>query len=212
MNSSRRSVLRLSQGALLAGVLLPLTAQVPADREAAMRNALAAEITRGKAVIEDDWISQLAAKLISAAKISTPLTVQVLDHPQPSWYALPDRVYVHTGTILRARSEEQFREQLAHQLAHAHLRHGWEASSSPQGGRIPLIFPNLCLDHGASVLIPHAMQERVRQAEAEARQVASGWLADQPSDPEGYAQMKARLAERAQTHKPFRKPTLYRTR
>jgi hypothetical protein len=137
------------------------------------------------------------------------MKVEVLDDPRPVWYALPGAVYVHTASILRSRSEADLRMQLAHQLAHSRMRHGWE-SSGQAASRPMVVWPNLCPQSGAATVIPKALEPRVEQAEREARQLASRWVAAQVSDSGGYARMKERLTHSPQAHRPSPPPTLIR--
>lgn len=183
--------------------------QYAAQKEAALIKALAAEFTRGKAVIADAWIEVMAASLVKTAGFPHAVKVELLEHPQPAWYALPDRVYVHSGAILRSGSEEDLRMQLAHQLAHARMRHGWEYAGQSASGP-GVVWSILCPQSGNATLLPSALQGRVEQAEREAHRLASEWVAGQIPDPTGYVGMKERLAQKVQSHRHAHPPTLKR--
>ncbi|MBL8233596.1 MAG: hypothetical protein JNL98_34185 [Bryobacterales bacterium] len=201
---------------LLVPALLPLSmpgqtapvAPSPAlsqEKRAALLKAIDADIRQGKGPIEDEWLRAYMRSLAAAAGLPADFELVLLDHPQTQYLLLPGKLYVHSGGVLRAKSEEELRGELAHQFAHARLGHDMDLAAP---GNPHLVWIGACARSG--ILIPKSVELRYQQREEDAVQTAPKIAAAIEPDPDGYAAMMARLAATAGSQRPFRKPTLRR--
>lgn len=164
-----------------------------------------AELRRGKAPLEDEWLRAYTRSIADATGLPADFELVLLDHAQPQFVLLPGRLYVHSGGLLRTRTEEELRGLLAHQAAHAQLGHGVDLGTP---GSPTLIWLGACARSG--MVIPKSVELRSQHREDEADQAAAKIAAAIQPDPEGYAAMMSRLATAASTQRPFRKPALRR--
>jgi Zn-dependent protease with chaperone function len=99
----------------------------------------AASMTAGGTLPDTHSATVLVRSLVSELRPHSAIPeldfrVEVIDDPQVNAFALPGgRLFVYTGLIRRAESAEQIAGVLAHEMAHATLRHGLQKVSQSLG-------------------------------------------------------------------------------
>jgi len=109
-----------------------------AKRERELGQRLAASLDHNTKHINDplinDYISQLAQRIVGNSDAETPLIVKLIDAGDiPRAYGLPGGfLYVNTALVLSAESEAELAGVMAHEIAHVAARHATRALSRKQ--------------------------------------------------------------------------------
>jgi len=109
-----------------------------AKRERQLGQRLAASLDHNTKPITDpvinDYINQLAQRIVGNSDAEMPLTVKLIDAGDvPRAYGLPGGfLYVNTALVLSAESEAELAGVMAHEIAHVAARHATRALSRKQ--------------------------------------------------------------------------------
>ncbi len=158
-----------------------------AQKERALGQSLASDFERHSKMLNDAvvtaYVQELAANLSTGSSLS--VAVKVVDSPERRAAAFPGGfLYVSTGLIASAKSEAEFAELVAHQLAHIVNQQGRAVVFAGDSG--------LC-DRFGSALGPSAGQGSL---ELEADRLAAQYTAGFRATGAEFQQMQARLPVR----------------
>lgn len=131
-------------GLLLAARAAVQAVPVAVDREIGKRTMQVMDLGGEKveAPIVVEGMQQIVDRLEPHAAIDgLEFDVQVITSPQVNAFAIPGgKIVVYTGLIEKARSGEEVAAVLAHEMAHATLRHGLERISHSIGLSVAISF------------------------------------------------------------------------
>jgi predicted Zn-dependent protease len=115
-------------------------------------------------------LAKMSGKLISAAKLPIPATIEVLASPIPNAVALPGgRIYLFDGLLARAETPDEVAGVLSHELGHVAQRDGLRRLIQTGGSSflLGLLFGDIA-GSGAMILVARALIDSSHSREAEA--------------------------------------------
>lgn len=192
------------------------------EKEAALGRSLAEELRKTTPVLDnpvalrylEGVVKRIAARIGPEAP-EFHVEIAAIDKQEPA--ALPGGyLFVPTGLFLSAASEFDFVTQVAHGMAHIAARHGTRQATRGEivgMNPIPLIFIGGWSTWHGEALIPVSFRETQRKYEAEAAELAAGYVSGPgfASAPEAFAAAQAEVrAAVARVAIPRQPPTLRR--
>lgn len=108
------------------------------DQESQLGKEAAAEVERTMEVVRNPeaeaWLNKIGQRLAQTPQANAyPYYFKLVNEPSINAFALPGGpMYVHTGLIKAAESEDQVAGVLAHEMSHVALRHGVNQMSKQQ--------------------------------------------------------------------------------
>lgn len=204
---------------IFALCVLPALAQyVGSEKELALGASLAAGFGQQALRLESErarkYVKSLGAALV--AQLEDPpfgyqFEVVASERKEPA--ALPGGyVLVPAGALLKAESEAELRETLAHAVAHVALRHGFQ-SRGGEGVAVPLFFvggwAGLHTGENDRLLVPAGYRETQRKYESEADEFGRQ-LAARVGEPSGEEFRAVQHEVRRLVVVERKKPSLYR--
>jgi predicted Zn-dependent protease len=175
-----------------------------ADKELALGKRLAADLERNVVVVNDPaitgYVDRIARKLAETAILRTPLTTKVISGSDAYATTFPGGfLYLDSTLILDAVSEAELAGVIAHQIGHLALS---PASIYQTAGTVSLAFMAngrcaRCGLHSACVGIamPMAFLAASRDREAEADELALGYMQSAGYDPGALVDFYGRMAK-----------------
>lgn len=173
------------------------------EKEIAMGRQLAAEVEIESKRLDDpvasEYVSRVAGKVARAVALDIPLTLKLLDTREPQVIVLPGGfLYLSSGLILRLQGEAELAAVLAHAIAHFSAHHGTRPVATSSVASVPIIFMGswrgVCTRLVTEkVLLPVAVTSAWARWEAEADQLAPGYLRRAGYDPVPLAPIFDRL-------------------
>jgi beta-barrel assembly-enhancing protease len=112
------------------------------DQEQQLGNEAAAEVERTMEVVHNPeaeaWLNKIGQRLAQAPQANAyPYYFKLVNEDSINAFALPGGpMYVHTGLIKAAESEDQVAGVLAYEMSHVALRHGANQMSKQQTWQI----------------------------------------------------------------------------
>jgi len=167
-------------------------------REHELGENLAASFDRYNRIIRDevvnDYINQLAQKIIRNSDAEVPFTIRVIDSGDiPRAYGLPGGfLYVDSALILAADGEAELAGVLAHEIAHVAARHATRALTRKQvcnvlGSMALLTGPaGVALEESGGIAGPLSVKKFSRDAEYEADLLAIEYAYLAGYDPDAF--------------------------
>ena len=167
-------------------------------REHELGENLAASFDRYSRIIRDevvnDYINQLAQKIIRNSDADVPFTIRVIDSgDMPRAYGLPGGfLYVDSALILAADGEAELAGVLAHEIAHVAARHATRALTRKQmcnvlGSMALLTGPaGVALEESGGIAGPLSVKKFSRDAEYEADLLAIEYAYVAGYDPDAF--------------------------
>jgi predicted Zn-dependent protease len=173
------------------------------QRERALGEAMASAIDRGTKFVVDpdinDYIRQLALKIVRNSDAEVAFTIKVIDSPDLRIFSLPGGfLYVDKGLIMEVDSEAELAGLMAHEIAHVAARHATRLATRKDAWSIlsmPLAYAGPA-GMGARQIGPLSLKKFCRESEIEADllgveyQYASGY------DPQAFVEALEKLQRR----------------
>lgn len=169
------------------------------DREIGDRSYEAMDLGGSKVAIPlaDEALALIVGRLAPQAKHPFEFRVQVVESEQVNAFCLPGgRIVVYTGLLRKAARAEQVAGVLAHEMAHATLRHGLQGMAKQVGVIVGVQIltgdvTGLAGQIATSALSNSYSRDMEREADAEGARI----LAAAGIDPHGMAEFFALLGD-----------------
>jgi predicted Zn-dependent protease len=182
------------------------------DEEKQLGDKFAIEVEKQHKVLADAevnrYVDKLGRRLLTGAKeVSFPYAFKVVQDPSVNAFAIPGgRVYVNTGLIKAAQSEEELAGVMAHEINHAVARHGTRQLTQQYGYALVLQLilgdnPNMLAQLAASMFGQAGFMAYSRGMESQADFLGVETMARAGYNPEGMLTFFAKL-DAMNTQKP----------
>lgn len=191
---------------LLQGIQVLQVSNLSDDQEIALGRQMDQNLKQRMRIHQDPqlngWINTMGQRLVPVSeRPNIPYTFQVVDSPEVNAFAtLGGFVYITTGAIAAAQTEDQVAGVLAHEIAHIASRHG--VRQLQQNATLRTGAQALGLDnHGLTALALEVGVARPRSREDEFEADEKGlWMLHRAGyDPQGLPQMLSNLVGRSRT-------------
>ncbi len=181
---------------------------IPVAWEVSFGEALFAQVRGRGRIIEtpavERGLAQLTRPLVDGmGEVAFPLHFHLMEDPTLNAFALPGgHVVLHTGLVLAADRPEEVAGVLAHEIAHAQLRHGFQSVVSSVG--LAVLVRWVVGDLGGMLGVVGEQsaflldQKFSRDFEREADEVGWGYLEAARIDPRGLITFFGKMEEEAQ--------------
>lgn len=189
-------LLPLSFSGCATGDLLGNFNLISPAEEQQLGQQIAAQIARDNAIVADPqvtgYINSIGQRLVDASmKPSAGYQFYVIEDESVNAFAIPgNHLYVQTGLIMAAETENELAAVMAHELAHAEQRHPTERLSRQMGAEM-IAGMLLGRDSGAGVqqaagmLVAGGISAYSRSAELQADEIAVYLMNRAGYDPRG---------------------------
>ena len=179
---------------------------ISVDEEKELGTKFTAEIEKQRQVVTDPevngYVDRVGKRLITGAReVPFPFTFKVIKDDSVNAFAVPGgHIYVHTGLIKAAASEEELAGVMAHEINHVVARHGTRQLTQQYGYGLVLQLvlgdnPNMLAQLAASLFGKAGMMHYSREMESQADYLGVETMYKAGFNPEGMVTFFAKLEQ-----------------